>query len=135
MDNHTKIAMEAHAFGVAAALGDMGMDQETALNVAVDEAKIAAAAGTLTRIGKGVADVARGAGRKAKGLANVPITKARGAAESAAAKARGAGSKAKDISGKVMSKMKSNPVKSLAGGAALGAGAGAAAQRAYSDNQ
>lgn len=78
MSDQVKIAMEAYAFGVSAALQDMGMDKEAAVDWAVKEAKASGAKSLISRLG----GHARGVGAKAKEVASGVKSKAKGIAES-----------------------------------------------------
>lgn len=72
-----KVATESYAFGVSAALRDLGMPQEEAVEFAVKEAKASAAKGLLSRL-KGHA---KGVGDKAKEISGKVTQKLKGAGQ------------------------------------------------------
>jgi len=104
MSDVVKIAMESYSFGVSAALRDMGMAKEEALDYAVKEAAASGAKSLISRLG----GKAKSFGSKAKDVAS------------------GAKSKAKDIAGKVDERVKKRPYAAASLAAGLGGAGGAA---------
>lgn len=114
-NDRVKTAMDAYAFGVSAALQELGMDKEAADELAIKEAATPQALKkvmeTASKGGRAVKDYASRAGNlatkakftasgakgKATDIAKSVSEKVRGAGSSAAEKAMGVGRGAKDV--------------------------------------